>query len=169
VYRSFCKFRFGRWQEAALRQTLHGAYAHHIQRLMVTGNFALLAGCDPAEVHRWYLGVYIDAFEWVEAPNTLGMSQWADGGLMATKPYVSSAAYLQRMGDHCRACPYDPKARTGPTACPFNALYWDFLARHRERLAANPRMAVMRTPARPHGARRAKRAARARCPCPAAH
>jgi deoxyribodipyrimidine photolyase-related protein len=128
---------------AALRQTLHGAYAHHIQRLMVTGNFALLAGCDPAEVHRWYLGVYIDAFEWVEAPNTLGMSQWADGGLMATKPYVSSAAYLQRMGDHCRACPYDPKARTGPTACPFNALYWDFLARHRERLAANPRMAVI--------------------------
>lgn len=81
--------------------------------------------------------------EWVEAPNTLGMSQWADGGLMATKPYVSSAAYLQRMGDHCRACPYDPKARTGPTACPFNALYWDFLARHRERLAANPRMVVI--------------------------
>lgn len=128
---------------AALRQTLDGAYAHHIQRLMVTGNFALLAGCDPGEVHRWYLGVYIDAFEWVEAPNTLGMSQWADGGLMATKPYVSSAAYLQRMGDHCSGCAYDPKQRTGERACPFNALYWDFLARHRERLAPNPRMAVI--------------------------
>lgn len=128
---------------AAIGQTLAGAYAHHIQRLMVTGNFALLLGCDPAEVHRWYLGVYIDAFEWVEAPNTLGMSQWADGGLMATKPYVSSASYLQRMGDHCRACPYDPRQRVGERACPFNALYWDFLARQRERLAANPRMAMM--------------------------
>lgn len=128
---------------AAIGQTLSGAYAHHIQRLMVTGNFALLAGCDPAEVHRWYLGVYIDALEWVEAPNTLGMSQWADGGLMATKPYVSGAAYLQRMGDHCRACPYDPKARTGARACPFNALYWDFLARQRERLATHPRMALI--------------------------
>ncbi|MEW6693516.1 MAG: cryptochrome/photolyase family protein [Pseudomonadota bacterium] len=128
---------------AALRQTLDGAYAHHIQRLMVTGNFALLAGCDPAAVHHWYLGVYIDAFEWVEAPNTLGMSQWADGGLMATKPYVSSAAYLQRMGDHCQGCAYDPRQRTGARACPFNALYWDFLARHRQRLAANPRMALV--------------------------
>ncbi|TSE35415.1 cryptochrome/photolyase family protein [Tepidimonas charontis] len=128
---------------AALRQTLDGAYAHHIQRLMVTGNFALLAGCNPAEVHRWYLGVYIDAFEWVEAPNTLGMSQWADGGLMATKPYVSSAAYLQRMGDHCTGCAYDPKQRVGARACPFNALYWDFLARQRQRLAAHPRMAVI--------------------------
>ncbi|OBS29842.1 deoxyribodipyrimidine photolyase [Tepidimonas fonticaldi] len=127
----------------ALRQTLDGAYAHHIQRLMVTGNFALLAGCAPQEVHRWYLGVYIDAFEWVEAPNTLGMSQWADGGLMATKPYVSSAAYLHRMGDHCNGCAYDPKQRVGERACPFNALYWDFLARHRERLAAQPRMAVI--------------------------
>ncbi len=128
---------------AAIGQTLDGAYAHHIQRLMVTGNFALLAGCDPAEVHRWYLGVYIDAFEWVEAPNTLGMSQWADGGLMATKPYASSAAYLQRMGDHCRHCRYDPKQRTGERACPFNALYWDFVARHRERWAAHPRMGMM--------------------------
>ncbi|WP_334135053.1 cryptochrome/photolyase family protein [Tepidimonas sp.] len=128
---------------AAIGQTLRTAYAHHIQRLMVTGNFALLAGCDPAEVHRWYLGVYIDAFEWVEAPNTLGMSQWADGGLMATKPYVSSAAYLQRMGDYCADCTYDPKQRTGARACPFNALYWDFVARHRERLAAHPRMALM--------------------------
>lgn len=128
---------------AALRQTLNGAYAHHIQRLMVTGNFALLAGCDPTEVHRWYLGVYIDAFEWVEAPNTLGMSQWADGGLMATKPYVSSAAYLQRMGDHCRGCAYNPKERVGERACPFNALYWDFIARHRTRWQGNARMSVI--------------------------
>ncbi|TSE18375.1 (6-4) photolyase [Tepidimonas alkaliphilus] len=128
---------------AAIGQTLRDAYAHHIQRLMVTGNFALIAGCDPAEVHRWYLGVYIDAFEWVEAPNTLGMSQWADGGLMATKPYAASAAYLQRMGDHCRGCRYDPRRRTGADACPFNALYWDFIARHEARFATHPRMAMM--------------------------
>lgn len=128
---------------AAIGQTLRHAYAHHIQRLMVTGNFALIAGCDPAQVHQWYLGVYIDAFEWVEAPNTLGMSQWADGGLMATKPYAASAAYLQRMGDHCRGCRYDPKRRTGPDACPFNALYWDFIARHETRFAHHPRMAMM--------------------------
>ncbi|MDW8336112.1 MAG: cryptochrome/photolyase family protein [Tepidimonas sp.] len=128
---------------AAIGQTLQHAYAHHIQRLMVTGNFALLAGCDPAQVHRWYLGVYIDAFEWVEAPNTLGMSQWADGGLMATKPYAASAAYLKRMGDHCHHCRYDPRQRIGPQACPFNALYWDFIARHQDSFAAHPRIGMM--------------------------
>jgi len=111
---------------SALGQSLTQGYAHHIQRLMVIGNFALLAGLDPQELHRWYLGIYIDAFEWVEAPNTLGMSQWADGGLLATKPYVSSAAYIHRMGDHCKTCHYDVKARTSDDACPFNALYWDF-------------------------------------------
>jgi deoxyribodipyrimidine photolyase-related protein len=126
----------------ALGQSLGQAHAHHIQRLMVIGNFALLAGLDPAEVHRWYLGVYVDAFEWVELPNTLGMSQFADGGLLATKPYVSSGAYLQRMSDYCRGCPYDPARRTGPRACPFNALYWQFLLRHRERLGGNPRLAM---------------------------
>jgi deoxyribodipyrimidine photolyase-related protein len=126
----------------AIGQSLEHAYAHHIQRLMVIGNFALLAGLDPAQVHRWYLGIYIDAFEWVEAPNTLGMSQFADGGLLATKPYVSSAAYLQRMGDHCRHCAYDAKAKTGAQACPFNALYWDFLARHQERFGRNPRLGM---------------------------
>ncbi|MFM7026708.1 MAG: cryptochrome/photolyase family protein [Limnohabitans sp.] len=128
---------------SAIGQSLQHAYAHHIQRLMVIGNFALLAGIDPAELHRWYLGIYIDAFEWVEAPNTLGMSQWADGGLLATKPYVSSAAYLQRIGDHCKACTYDAKARTGEGACPFNALYWDFFDRHRTHLQGNPRLGVV--------------------------
>ena len=110
---------------------------------MVIGNFALLAGLDPQAVHRWYLGVYIDAFEWVEAPNTLGMSQWADGGQLATKPYVSSAAYLQRMGDHCKGCAYNAKAKTGPQACPFNALYWDFFDRHRPHFEGNPRLGVV--------------------------
>ncbi len=128
---------------SAIGQSLAHAYAHHIQRLMVIGNFALLAGLDPQALHRWYLGVYIDAFEWVEAPNTLGMSQWADGGRLATKPYVSSAAYLQRMGDHCKGCAYDAKARTGDKACPFNALYWDFFARHRQHFEHNPRLGVV--------------------------
>jgi len=93
--------------------------------------------------HRWYLGIYIDAFEWVEAPNTLGMSQWADGGLLATKPYVSSAAYIHRMGDHCKTCHYDVKARTSDDACPFNALYWDFFDRHRSHFQTNPRLGVV--------------------------
>jgi len=128
---------------SAIGQSLEQAYAHHIQRLMVIGNFALLAGLDPAELHRWYLGIYIDAFEWVEAPNTLGMSQFADGGRMATKPYASSAAYLDRMGDHCRGCHYDKKAKEGERACPFNLLYWDFFARHAERLGGNPRLGLV--------------------------
>ncbi|NIC40416.1 cryptochrome/photolyase family protein [Aquabacterium sp. A08] len=127
----------------AIGQSLEHAYAHHIQRLMVVGNFALLAGLDPAEVHRWYLGIYIDAFEWVEAPNTLGMSQFADGGRLATKPYVSSAAYLDRMGDHCAGCHYDKKGKTGERACPFNALYWDFFERQRDRLGRNARLAMV--------------------------
>ena len=127
----------------AVAQTRDLAYAHHIQRLMVTGNFALLAGVDPSEVHEWYLAVYIDAFEWVEAPNTLGMSQFADGGLLASKPYVSSGAYIDRMSDYCGTCHYHVKDRIGPKACPFNPLYWHFLNRHRARFAANPRMAQM--------------------------
>ena len=128
---------------SAIGQSLEHAYAHHIQRLMVIGNFALLAGLNPQALHRWYLGIYIDAFEWVEAPNTLGMSQFADGGWMATKPYVSSAAYLDRMGDHCKQCPYDKKAKFGPQACPFNSLYWDFLDRHQDRLRPNHRLAMI--------------------------
>jgi deoxyribodipyrimidine photolyase-related protein len=128
---------------AVVEQTREHAYAHHIQRLMVTGNFALLAGVDPAQVHDWYLSVYADAYEWVEAPNTIGMSQFADGGLLASKPYVSSGAYIDRMSDYCRACAYKVKVKTGPDACPFNLLYWHFLDRHRERLHGNPRMAQM--------------------------
>lgn len=127
----------------AVGQSLEHAYAHHIQRLMVIGNFALLAGLNPQAVHRWYLGVYIDAFEWVELPNTVGMSQFADGGLMATKPYVSSAAYIDRMGDHCKGCHYQKKERLGERACPFNALYWDFHLRHTHTLAGNPRIGMV--------------------------
>jgi len=126
----------------AITQSLEQAHAHHIQRLMVIGNFALLAGLDPAEVHRWYLGIYIDAFEWVELPNTLGMSQFADGGLLATKPYVSSAAYIDRMSDYCKGCHYDKKARIGERACPFNALYWDFFQRNEATLSRNPRIGM---------------------------
>lgn len=128
---------------SAIGQSLEHAYAHHIQRLMVIGNFALLAQLDPTALHQWYLGIYIDAFEWVEAPNTLGMSQWADGGQLATKPYVSSAAYLNRMGDHCSSCAYNAKDRTGDHACPFNALYWNFFDQHRVHFQGNPRLGVV--------------------------
>jgi deoxyribodipyrimidine photolyase-related protein len=121
-------------------QTLASAHAHHIQRLMVAGNFALLIGADPYDVHTWYLEVYIDAYEWVEAPNTVGMSQFADGGTVGTKPYISSGAYINKMSDYCAGCRYDVKQRTGPDACPFNSLYWNFLARHRSKLGDNPRL-----------------------------
>ncbi|MCL3880943.1 cryptochrome/photolyase family protein [Marivita sp. GX14005] len=124
----------------AITQTAEEAYAHHIQRLMVTGNFALLAGVNPAEVHDWYLRVYIDAYEWVEAPNTIGMSQFADGGIIASKPYVSSGAYINRMSDYCKSCRYRVQDKTGPDACPFNLLYWHFLDRHRQRFEGNNRM-----------------------------
>ncbi|MCA3741428.1 cryptochrome/photolyase family protein [Phenylobacterium sp.] len=127
--------------QAAISQTLDLAYAHHIQRLMVTGNFALLAGVDPHVLHEWYLGAYADAFEWVEAPNTIGMSQYADGGLLGSKPYAASGSYIHRMSDYCGGCAYDVKARSGTGACPFNRLYWDFIDRHAARFASNPRMA----------------------------
>jgi deoxyribodipyrimidine photolyase-related protein len=134
---------------AAITQTRDLAYAHHIQRLMVTGNFALLAGLHPAQVNDWYMVVYADAYEWVELPNTHGMALHADGGVMASKPYAASGAYINRMSDHCRGCAYDVKQATGPRACPFNFLYWDFVARHAERLGKNPRMAMpLRTLAR---------------------
>ncbi len=128
---------------ACITQTREEAYAHHIQRLMVTGNFALLAGVDPHALHEWYLAVYADAYEWVELPNTVGMSQFADGGLLASKPYAASGAYIHRMSDYCSACAYDVKAREGPKACPFNLLYWRFIARHKDRFARNPRMTQM--------------------------
>ncbi len=118
------------------------AYAHHIQRLMVTGNLALIAGFAPAEVEEWYLAVYADAFDWVELPNTHGMALFADGGLVGSKPYAASGAYISRMSNYCGACAYDPKIKSGPKACPFNPLYWDFLIRNRARLAKNPRLAM---------------------------
>lgn len=128
---------------SAITQSLEHAHAHHIQRLMVIGNFALLAGLQPQQVHRWYLGVYIDAFEWVELPNTLGMSQFADGGMLATKPYVSAAAYIDKMSDYCKGCHYDKKQRTSEQACPYNALYWDFFARNEDKLSSNPRIGMV--------------------------
>jgi deoxyribodipyrimidine photolyase-related protein len=124
----------------AIGQSLSHAYAHHIQRLMLTGNFALLAGIAPDEVDRWYLGIYIDAIEWVEITNTRGMSQYADGGLVGTKPYVSSANYIHSMSDYCGSCAYDRSKRHGPMACPFNSLYWDFYHRHGDLLGRNPRI-----------------------------
>ncbi|MFU8881017.1 MAG: cryptochrome/photolyase family protein [Rhodobacterales bacterium] len=129
-----------RCMSQTVAQTRDHAYAHHIQRLMVTGNFALLAGIDPWQVHEWYLAVYADAYEWVEAPNVIGMSQFADGGIIASKPYVSSGNYIDKMSDYCGGCAYRVKDKTGPRACPFNLLYWHFLVRHRDRFASNPRM-----------------------------
>lgn len=135
--------------KAAVTQTKEEAYAHHIQRLMVTGNFAMLAGVDPKQVHEWYLAVYADAYEWVELPNTLGMSQFADGGLLGSKPYAASGNYINKMSDHCAHCRYDVKQKTGDDACPFNPLYWDFLLRNEAKLKGNPRLGqVFRTWAR---------------------
>ncbi len=127
----------------SIGQSLGLAYAHHIQRLMVTGNFALLAGIHPDEVDLWYLGIYIDAIEWVEITNTRGMSQFADGGIVGTKPYVSSANYIKKQGNYCDQCAYDSAKKTGHSACPFNSLYWHFYARNREKLEKNPRIGMM--------------------------
>jgi deoxyribodipyrimidine photolyase-related protein len=132
-----------RCMQFCVGQSLDKAYAHHIQRLMVTGNFALLAGVHPDEVDQWYLGVYIDAIEWVEITNTRGMSQFADGGIVGTKPYVSSANYISKMSNYCKGCHYDHKSKTGEKACPFNSLYWHFYHRHRELLEGNPRIGMM--------------------------
>jgi len=126
----------------ALEQTLQFGYAHHIQRLMVTGLYALLLGVNPKEVHAWYLSVYVDAVEWVELPNTLGMSQFADGGLMASKPYAASGKYIDRMSNYCKGCAFNPALSTGDKACPFTTLYWDFLLRHEAALSKNPRMVM---------------------------
>ena len=126
----------------ALTQTLEHGYANHIQRLMVTGLYTLMLGVQPKQVHAWYLAVYVDAVEWVELPNTLGMSQYADGGLMGSKPYIATGKYIQRMSPHCKGCRYDPAQRSGDSACPFTTLYWDFLMHHEAALAQNPRMAL---------------------------
>ena len=128
--------------EVALRQTLDLGYAHHIQRLMVIGNFALLTGLDVRQVCNWYLAVYVDAFEWVELPNTLGMALHADGGLMASKPYAASGKYIQRQGNHCATCRFSPAKMTGEGACPFNSLYWHFIDRNLGEFSNNTRMAL---------------------------
>jgi deoxyribodipyrimidine photolyase-related protein len=127
----------------SIQQSLHFAYAHHIQRLMITGNFALLTGIHPKEVDAWYLGIYIDAFDWVEITNTRGMSQFADGGIVGTKPYVSSSSYIHKMSNYCGTCYYKQSKKTGSLACPFNSLYWHFYARNEEKLAGNPRIGMM--------------------------
>jgi deoxyribodipyrimidine photolyase-related protein len=126
----------------ALTQSLAHGYAHHIQRLMVIGLYALMLGVQPKQVHSWFLAVYVDAVEWVELPNSLGMSQYADGGVMGSKPYVATGQYIARQGPHCQGCRYQPAQRTGDSACPFTTLYWDFLMRHESLLARNPRMAL---------------------------
>jgi len=127
----------------SITNSLDNAYAHHIQRLMITGNFALLAQVDPSAVDEWYLGIYADAIEWVQITNTRGMSQWADGGIVATKPYVSAAAYIHKMSNYCDTCQYDKKKRVGENACPFNSLYWNFLDDKKQFFAKNNRMAMM--------------------------
>jgi deoxyribodipyrimidine photolyase-related protein len=132
-----------RCMHKAIDATARNAYAHHIQRLMITGNFALLAGVKPEAICDWYLAVYIDAFDWVELPNTLGMVMHADGGYLGSKPYAASGKYIQRMSDHCQNCHYRVQDATGDRACPFNSLYWHFIDRHREDFANNPRMTMM--------------------------
>jgi deoxyribodipyrimidine photolyase-related protein len=127
----------------SITNSLDHAYAHHIQRLMITGNFALLAQVHPDAVDQWYLGIYADAIEWVQITNTRGMSQWADGGIVATKPYVSAAAYIHKMSNYCDSCQYDKKKRVGEDACPFNSLYWNFLDDKKQFFAKNNRMAMM--------------------------
>jgi deoxyribodipyrimidine photolyase-related protein len=128
--------------QVSIGDSLKYAWAHHIQRLMVIGNFSLLAGLHPDEVDAWYLGVYADALEWVEITNTRGMSQFADGGVIASKPYVSSGQYIHGMSNYCQACHYQIKEKTGAKACPFNSLYWDFFDRHQDKLEKNPRIGM---------------------------
>jgi deoxyribodipyrimidine photolyase-related protein len=127
----------------AIKQSHEFAYAHHIQRLMVTGNFSLIAELNPDQVDEWYLGIYIDAVQWVEMPNTRGMALFADGGIVGTKPYAASGAYINKMSDYCKGCHYNVKSRSDEDACPFNSLYWRFMTKHREQLTRNPRMGMI--------------------------
>lgn len=127
----------------SIQPVLKHGYSHHIQRLMITGTFSMMAGCDPGEVRDWYLGMFIDGVDWVTTPNVIGMSQWADEGIIGTKPYAASGRYVQRMSNYCRDCPHSPGDKIGPKACPMTTLYWSFLDQHRDRFAANPRMRMM--------------------------
>ncbi|MCH2185383.1 cryptochrome/photolyase family protein [Myxococcota bacterium] len=126
-----------------IQPVLRHGYSHHIQRLMITGTFSMMAGCDPGEVRDWYLGMFIDGVDWVTTPNVIGMSQWADQGIIGTKPYAASGRYVQRMSNYCRDCSYSPGEKVGPKACPMTTLYWSFLDRHRDRFASNTRMKMM--------------------------
>jgi deoxyribodipyrimidine photolyase-related protein len=123
-----------------VNQTKIHSYSHHIQRLMITGNFALLAGLNPKKVHEWYLAVYADAFEWVEVPNTIGMALHADGGIIASKPYAASARYISKMSNFCKSCKFDPEEIIGENACPFNSLYWNFMKQNESKLKSNQRL-----------------------------
>ena len=126
-----------------ISETKRNAYAHHIQRLMVLGNFLLLSGVSPTDVNSWFLGVYADAHEWVELPNVTGMALFADGGYLASKPYAAGGAYINKMSDYCKSCAYNVKEKVGEDACPFNYLYWDFISRNREKISANQRMSMI--------------------------
>jgi deoxyribodipyrimidine photolyase-related protein len=126
----------------SISQVLTFGYGHHIQRLMVTGLFSLLWGVKPDQIHRWYLGMYIDAVAWVEIPNTIGMSQYADGGIVGSKPYIASGAYIKRMSNYCDHCQFKPKQASGDKACPFTTLYWSFIDKHRDLLSRNPRLGM---------------------------
>ena len=141
----FAELDAGSVDAACLSQTLAGVrdngWVHHIPRLMVLGNYAMQRGWDPAEVTDWFHRAFVDGYDWVMVPNVVGMSQYADGGILATKPYAAGGAYINRMSDYCSECPYDPRTRVGATACPVTAGYWAFLHRNRDRLAANPRLA----------------------------
>lgn len=124
----------------SMQHVLNHGYSHHIQRLMVLGNFAQLWGVHPLKFHHWHMAMYLDAVDWVSLPNTLGMSQYGDGGIVGTKPYCSSGNYINKMSNFCKGCRYDFKQRTGDDACPFTTLYWDFMQRHRDQLSDHPRM-----------------------------
>jgi deoxyribodipyrimidine photolyase-related protein len=131
-----------RCMQDCVRNVRENGYAHHIQRLMVLGNFGLLAGVEPLELSHWFWAGFVDAYEWVELPNVHGMALYADGAF-TTKPYAASSSYIHKMSDYCKACRYERRERTGENACPFNYLYWDFMARHRERFEENPRIRML--------------------------